>query len=301
MRLIAALLLSCLLTMVASAQQMGGLPTVQWSMFRTGQNAQIKTFQTRVISTEGAWQTFYRQLTGEPASNAPRGANWATEELWVIVLGERKTGGYGVFVRNAVHVNARDIEVTFVEQTPAPGGVATQAITSPFVVVKANRTGGVPRFVRGNSVTNTVGGGSILYPVYPDYGNQGPIPIRWGLLDRGLYSPINETRTFFLATRREFDEYARQVFPRVEGMDRLSDDVRWSDEMIVAIHAGSKSRSTTIEIDRVVLEGNSRVLIQWYEHAGLDSRAGRCSPYLLMRIPRLTTAPIVRKVLGATR
>ena len=271
------------------------LPTVTWSTFQGGTVSRIKTFETKVISTEGAWQTYWVRLTGNPASTAPKGIDWAREELWAIAAGERSSGGYNIYVRNAQFTDARNVQVEYVLTSPGSGGVTTQAITSPYVVLRVGRSGGVPKFIRCDDYGFNTGGSVVFLPPY--YEDQDR-PLRWSLLDRGQVSGIANEGVFALATRREFDEYVRKVFSGDEELADLARSVRWDNEMILAIHAGTKPRSTVVEIDRAVVDQSGRVLITWFENSPPQAPMTRCTPYLLMRLPRYTTLPTVRKVYG---
>lgn len=283
------------------AQGFNDRPPVRWSTFQSGQISKIRQFETRVLVTEGQWQSFWRRLTGNAADTAPRGVNWAREELWVVCLGERRTGGYSVFIKSAQFVDPRNIDVVWVERTPAPGGMVTQALTAPYVVIKVERNAGTPRFVRGEDGGIGGPGTIIVTPGHPGFDDNQPFPLRWGLLDRGAYSWVNQERHFNLVTQREWEAYARNAFPQNDDMLRLGERVRWDDEMVVALHLGVESRHNTVEIDRVTVDREGRVTIVWFERTPPEAQAGRCSPYLIIRIPRYTTAPTIRKTVGGWR
>ena len=270
-------------------------PIVKWSTFQAGTMAKIKRYETRVISTEGSWQSYWVTLTGNPASTAPKGLEWAREELWVIALGERTTGGCNLYVRSISFVDPRNVNVEFVETTQPAGSHTIQVVTSPYVVLRVERNGGVPRFVRCEDPGFNMGGSTVLLPTY----NDDPIrPLRWGLLDRGTGSKISGDRIFNLATQREFENYARSAFPNNSWMQELSREVAWRDEMVVAIHCGTRARFTSVEIDRATVDQNGRVTISWFENTPSDGALTRCNPYLLMRIPRYSTSPTMRKTYG---
>lgn len=289
------LLLAVMVASFATAQISSNLPVVKWSTFQAGTASKLKTFETRVISTEGAWQKYWVTLTGNPASTAPRGLEWSKEELWVIALGERRTGGCNLYVRSAVFVDARNVHVEYVETSPPPGAVSTQVMTSPYVVIRVERCGGSPQFVRCEDAGFNYGGTTVILP---NYSEEAIRPLRWGLLDRGQYSNVTAERTFALASRREYEYYAKNAFPNNSFMLELGRDVRWEDEMVVAIHSGSKARYTSVEVDRATVDNQGRVQITWFESVPIDGQMTRCTPYLLMRIPRYTTSPSIRKTYG---
>lgn len=278
---------------MATAQS-SAFPVVRWSTFRTGTSSNIKNFQTRVIHTEGQFQMFWRELTGDSPSSAPRDINWAREEIWVIALGERRTGGHSVMVRSVQFVNPQDIEVLFFERAPQPGQMVTQALTHPYIILRVERSAGRPKFVRGED-PGFAGGTIITGPGWIDH---GPTPVRWGILDRGFFSNVNGQQHFTLQTRREYLEHVRNAFPGQRDFERMADDVDWRDEMVVALYLGRRGVETRVEVESVLLEKDGRLWIRWFEESDRSPAARVCNPYLLMRVPRISTAPVIRKTFG---
>lgn len=294
MRFVSFLIAMCLGCLALGQFNTQTLPVARWSTFQGGTYSQIKNFETRVISTEGAWQTYWRTLTGNSPATAPKGIDWAREELWVVAAGERRTGGSSLYIRSVQHVDARNVQVEYV-MTTSQGGMSTQAVTSPYAVIRVERTGGVPKFVRCDDSQLFPGGSTVLLPSYYE---DTVRPLRWNLLERGSQSNVGREGTFALASRNEFSRYLESAFPRDEEMAKLESRVRWHSDMILAIHTGSRNRPTSIEIETATVDQYGRVMITWFEREARSDNPQRCQPYLLMSFPRTSTQPVVRKVYG---
>jgi hypothetical protein len=75
-----------------------------------------------------------------PADISLAEVDWATEVALVIDLGERRTGGWSVRVKD-VSIPAPDqVELTLDVQAPRPGSMAIQAFTRPYALCRLKRT-----------------------------------------------------------------------------------------------------------------------------------------------------------------
>jgi len=299
MRVILLFMLS-LLAMWASAQHFNDptKPPIQYSVFREGTNGKLKTFRTYRIKTNADWQRTWTEVTGEPANLAPRGVDWMKDELWVICLGERPTGGYSLRFLGAEYLDTNIIEAKYGEVAPLRGEFVTQAITSPYIVVRVNKTAGNPKFTRCNVGEGYDGGTVIIGPGYT-YGPDTR-PIRWNQVDKGANCNYRESRSFVLTTESEFIEYWKAVHPSRELTNALLRSIGWSDEIVIALHAGQTNQpGARVEIDRVLLDSSGKLSISWYVDYEQGIGSNRySSPYLLLRLPRYTTNPQIRKLPG---
>ena len=59
--------------------------------------------------------------------------------FYIITMGMRKTGGYSIFITDVKIDNDRNVEITVVEKSPAPGSTTTQAITYPACCLELNK------------------------------------------------------------------------------------------------------------------------------------------------------------------
>lgn len=76
------------------------------------------------------------QLTVPPLPDV----DFSRETVLAVFLGQKPTGGYGAEVRGIVEED-RELFVDLVVSEPAPGAITTQALTSPWVMIRVLRSG----------------------------------------------------------------------------------------------------------------------------------------------------------------
>ncbi|MCP2015764.1 hypothetical protein L1280_002940 [Deinococcus sp. HSC-46F16] len=105
----------------------------------SGTNAAVNTPAVQVASTQAALNALYRvaygNQTGTPAVPALRSG----ETVVGVFLGQRPTGGYGVQVTGASVQNGV-LTLTVDIRAPGPGAITTQALTSPWTLVRVPGT-----------------------------------------------------------------------------------------------------------------------------------------------------------------
>ncbi|MFQ3588368.1 MAG: protease complex subunit PrcB family protein [Fimbriimonadaceae bacterium] len=137
-----------------AARDGGRIPTlpgeaVRWGTVHRSAFGRIAQPTTRVIRTEGDWQTYWAAATGQPPQNAPRSIDWMTEIAVAIHAGEFPSGGASVAV-TGVRRERGDIVIDFTVRTPAPGAPSATVMTAPFTVIRLERVAGNIRFNRTN-------------------------------------------------------------------------------------------------------------------------------------------------------
>jgi len=110
---------------VARGQQATGVDRAAFQLLRTSEE----------LAT--AWGRAYGASLQPPPIP---GADLERETLLAIFLGSKPTGGYGADVRG-VTLEGGDLFVDLVESSPAPGAMVTQALTSPWLIVRVPRGG----------------------------------------------------------------------------------------------------------------------------------------------------------------
>lgn len=299
MRILILLFLICLATFGFSLDRTLKDP-VRWGTLKVGTNGKIKKETLRVIETEAEFANFWNELTGEPASRAPKTVNFSKDRVIAICAGQRTTGGYEVMIRSVEFINAAEFEVKWTEKFPT--GVASQAMTSPYRLLRVERNAGKVRFNRvkyeahcdnrppNDGTVIIIGGG------YDEY----PMPIRFGLLDRGSYSNISRPSNFTLTSRREMLNYWSNAFPDRNLTEDDLESINWGEEIVVAIHLGNAGTNGKVaEIDKVILDRDGKLKITWYEDNESSLRdMTRQSPYILIRVPLYGTKPIITKLRG---
>jgi hypothetical protein len=195
------------------------------------------------------------------------------------------------------------MEVRWIEETPSKGSVVTQATTSPWTAIRVKRNAGVPIFSKRTQEASCI---STPRPWHPGYGygydDEFPRPIRWGQLDRGTYSNATDNRAYVLTTQSEYESYFQLAFPKRELTSDLN-DVRWVDEIVVAIHLGNNATpGGQVEVESVTLDREGKITIRYFQ--SLPRTGGffeRVSPYVIMRLPRYNTMPRISRGLDRSR
>ncbi len=124
------------------------LGIVRWRTYREGTDSRVRGFVTRVLETSGDWQAHWARSTGNAPHTAPADVDWNREKLVAIHLGQRPTGGQKVYVQTIERARSSEIQITYVVSSHATGPPTTQAFTSPYVIIRMDRTAGNLTFRR---------------------------------------------------------------------------------------------------------------------------------------------------------
>ncbi len=108
-----------------------------WGTYRTGYDSLIEVPQMFVLNTEIDFQNYFSKAFGGRAPWA--GIDWYKYRLVAVHLGARQTTGFAVTVRN-VTKNGAFGTIVAVEETPIPGQFVSRVETSPFVIVRVERS-----------------------------------------------------------------------------------------------------------------------------------------------------------------
>lgn len=93
----------------------------------------------RLLRNQDELAAAWNQAHGAALQPPPvPGADLQRETLVAVFLGPKPTGGYGADVR-AVTLEGGDLFVDFVETSPAPGSMVTQALTNPWLLLRVPR------------------------------------------------------------------------------------------------------------------------------------------------------------------
>lgn len=303
-----------LLTTVSVAQYGAGpLDIVRWSTFKNGTQSQVERTLTRVIVNEADFQTYWAHAMGERPHLAPRGIDWVKEQLIAIHIGQRSSGGYGVRVQSIKREQSSNLVIEYVETTPAKGSMNTQAITSPWVLIRMDRVAGIPVF-RGRVETarTPVSGGRncgcctrcaclvgppvvIVPPAYINFPDVNGRPFNprvwWREFDSGEVSQIP---SFGITTMRTIADMGK-FWMRHTGANRTPWDkapIDWQREMLVAINLGKQAGpGYTMFIDGVERTRPGEVTV-YYTLASPPVKPAVTpyvsSPFAILRLEKLT-------------
>lgn len=99
-----------------------------------GTNATVQTFTVQAATTSAQLQAIYALAYGRQ-TGMPTPISLNNETAVAVFMGQRNTGGYSVNVLRAVP-SGNTLTVTVSLKSPQPGMLTTQALTSPWVLVK---------------------------------------------------------------------------------------------------------------------------------------------------------------------
>jgi hypothetical protein len=115
---------------------------VPFEVVARGQQAVGITAPTyQLLRNREEFSTAWNRAHGAALEAPPLpGVDFDRETLLAVFLGPKPTGGYGADVR-AVTLEGGDLFIDLVESAPGPGTMVTQALTSPWLLVRVPRGG----------------------------------------------------------------------------------------------------------------------------------------------------------------
>lgn len=128
---------------------------MNWRTHASGVYSRALSQEMLVLNTENDFDRYWLNYMGAGV-RAPQGVNWQTEKLVAIHLGRRATGGYEASIQKIERANGK-AHISVIERGPMPGQYVAQGITSPWVIVKVERSSAV--YTYSVNKTNTLPGG----------------------------------------------------------------------------------------------------------------------------------------------
>lgn len=314
--------LFCHLTMIcatiAHAQFQDSGPTVRWSTYQTGSSCAIKNARTEILSTAGDWQRYWSEFTGKPGAYAPSNIDFGFESIVVVHLGERASAGFSVYVESMRYPTPNDLCITYIEKSPSPQAKFAQNRTSPYVIVRFNKTVGVPRFVRrtafsrpslqpcscgcrscGSSCRSACCRSCRCGLGYGDIGYPFPVPYR--VLQTAQQSNLKASFVRMITCE---DEYA-QFWADATGNFNLRGapyDVDFGTDVLVAISLGMRTTAGySVFVASCEQTGPYSQVLKWVERKpafGQIPAQVITYPYALIRMSRFYGLPQVQQLPG---
>jgi hypothetical protein len=124
---------------LAVMQSSSGIVTVS-----EGSRSAIAEPREATARTAAEWQALWKQ---HGASEPAPAVDFTKEMVAAVFLGTRPTGGYAVEIRAARREGAA-LVIEYVEHAPGRDAIVTQALTSPFHIVRLPKYDGMVRFRR---------------------------------------------------------------------------------------------------------------------------------------------------------
>jgi hypothetical protein len=290
------LLLSLLFSFVTAVAQIGQGTTwgranmIEWRTFKTGTASQFNDQEMIVLNTENDFLNYWPRAMGKPALSAPNGVDWIKYKLVAIHLGSRPTSGYNLVVQNIVR-NGGYATIHAVEETPLKGQYVAPIASSPWVIVKVERSAAsfklemTSRQARPAIILGP--GGAYIGP--GDNDGAGWVDPRfqcdWGTYQLGYASRIDNPQMIVLNTEVDFQIYYGKAFggraPRA-GVD-------WYKYRLVAIHLGTrKTTGYGVSVRNVAKNGAYGNIIAMEETPIPGQFVSRVetSPFVIIRVER---------------
>jgi len=107
-----------------------------------GQASGIEEAREVVVQTAAEWKALWGQHA--PGQKMPA-VDFTKATVAAVFLGTRNTGGHRAIV-TAVTREGKDVVVAWNEEAPGAGLMVTQALTSPFQVVRFDKADGAVKF-----------------------------------------------------------------------------------------------------------------------------------------------------------
>jgi|SRR5688572_8724682 hypothetical protein len=132
-------MLAMILAVALMQQGSPGLVTIA-----QGTHSRIEEARDAVVRTPAEWLALWKAHgQGEP----PAAVEFGKEMVAAVFLGTRATGGYAVQITGTSR-EKDTLVIDYVEQRPGGDVIVTQALTSPFHIVRLPRHDGPVRFRR---------------------------------------------------------------------------------------------------------------------------------------------------------
>ena len=132
-----------LLPLILSIVTIAG-PPVTFSTLVDGQASAIEEEREVVVQTSAEWKALWAKHS--PGQKFPV-VDFAKSTVIGVFLGTRNTGGYRAVI-TGIDRNGSDLVVTWQEEKPSPDLMVTQALTSPFHIVRIDKTADAVKFAK---------------------------------------------------------------------------------------------------------------------------------------------------------
>ena len=93
----------------------------------------------KVFRTERAMEEFSKDRAQDLPKRLIKDVDWEKEQVLVIFGGQQSSGGYSVTVKRIASVDIQRLQVEAILHRPSPDSINTQALTTPYIVIKMAR------------------------------------------------------------------------------------------------------------------------------------------------------------------
>ncbi len=149
--MIGILILSILLLdgFYAPAGQYAQDKKVDFKVITEGQYTVIDKQMTLVFTSKDKFEEHWKLMNRahDPTPPLPK-VDWAKNQLIVIHLGKRNSGGFSLKVESIKETRSNEWTVTYIESQPADDEIVTMAITSPYLILETQKSNAKVKFVK---------------------------------------------------------------------------------------------------------------------------------------------------------
>jgi hypothetical protein len=122
-----------------------GIESIKYEEIARGSNCGINIEKNYVIKNDGEWKAFWAELNKNQSSIKPQPIiDFNQDMIIAITLAQKNSGGYSIQIDGLIN-NNRDLAVSATMNEPQ-GGIVTQAITQPYVVIKTKKLEKIIKF-----------------------------------------------------------------------------------------------------------------------------------------------------------
>ena len=133
-----------LFAVILSIATIAGVPPVTFTTLVDGQGSAIEEERQVVVRTDAQWKALWAKHA--PGQKTPF-VDFAKSTVIAVFLGTRNTGGYRAMITE-IERHGSDLVVTWQEEKPSPDLMVTQALTSPFHIVRIDKTTDPVKFAK---------------------------------------------------------------------------------------------------------------------------------------------------------
>ena len=112
---------------------------VPYQIIARGQYSGEADQGVKVFRTERALEEFSKEKAQDLPKKFFKDVDWDKEQILVVFAGQQNSGGYGIDIKRIGGIDVQRLVIEAVLTKPSAGQIVTQALTTPYVVIKMAR------------------------------------------------------------------------------------------------------------------------------------------------------------------
>lgn len=273
-----------------------GLGLTNIFTWKTGTDSLIRQQSLYVLRTEADYFQYWSRSTGQRGESAPRGIDWQKQMLVAVHLGSRNTAGFYLDLMRSDVVNGHTIMLRMRERTPNRGEYVAQVTTSPWVLIRLDKTAndfqttfttqegsGVQVYSPNGTTVIRQGTMTITVP-----GRVIPLPDDgWCDYYSGADSFQNDEGVVYLNDQSQLEDYWVNTLRL--NIQQMPQGIDWSRERIATLHLGARpTLGYAIKVNKVSRNnGKGIIVIEEKKPQNPSMIKGRATtPFTMVRLDR---------------